>query len=106
MLVGGYTGRVRKVRDFPRARYPVGIVLWERCVIRGWCCGWHVILHLPAEWQNKIKMEVVFSYIVFATSGENVFHKTRRGHKLSSGRKRYPSPIKISVGRDKLLREF
>ena len=42
----------------------------------------------------------------FAISGENVFHKTRRGHKLSSGRKRYPSPIKISVGRDKLLREF
>ena len=72
MLVGGYTGRVRKVRDFPRARYLVGIVLWERCVIRGWCCGWHVILHLPAEWQNKIKMEVVFSYIVFATSGSSI----------------------------------
>ena len=33
----------------------------------------------------------------FAVSGENVLHKTRRRHICSSGRKRYPSPIQISV---------
>ena len=63
MLVGGYTGRVRKARNVPRTRYLVDIVLWERCAIRGGYCGWHVILHVPAEWQNIIKMEDVFSYI-------------------------------------------
>ena len=72
MLVGGYTGRVLKARDFRRTRYLVDIGLWERCAIHGLYCGWHVILHVPAEWQNKIKMEDVFSYIVFATSGSSI----------------------------------
>ena len=72
MMVGGYTSRVRKARDVPRTRYLVDIGLWERCAIRGWFCGWHVILHVPAEWENKIKMEDVFSYIVFATSGSSI----------------------------------
>ena len=36
LLVGEYTGRVRKAREFPRAHCLVDIFLWERCAIRVW----------------------------------------------------------------------
>ena len=60
-----------------RERNKIKIDLSSSTEVRRWCCGWHVILHLPAEWQNKIKMEDVFSYIVFAPSGSSI---AARGH--------------------------